>query len=91
MSILHLVRTSAYQQDDLAQCLQVYCTGDTIILIDEGCYNLTHSLLADASYTILAISEHCHARAVTCSKQHQLALAELTALFFSHNSVITWQ
>ena len=91
MSILHLVRTSAYQNDDLAQCLQVCAPTDSIILLDEGCYNLTHPLLSNISASILAVEEHCTARAVNCSAQQQITIKDLTPLFFSHNSVITWQ
>ncbi len=91
MSILHLVRTSAYQHDDFAQCLQVCAPTDVIILLDDGCYNLSHPLANNLSQSIYAIEEHCIARAVSCSTQQQLSIKELTPLFFSHNSVITWQ
>ncbi|PCI62770.1 MAG: sulfurtransferase complex subunit TusB [Gammaproteobacteria bacterium] len=93
MSILHLVRTSAYQHDDLAQCLQVYSAEDTIVLMDDGCYNLAHPLLKQvSSKRLLIIIEHCQARAVTFEKNKQaIVLAQLTPLLFSHDSVITWQ
>jgi len=94
MSILHLVRTSAYQHDDLAQCLQLFNDQiDAIVLIDDGCYNLTHSLLANIEKkNIFAIYEHCDARAmIVSSNQEAISLAQLTKLFFSYDSVITWQ
>ena len=93
MSTLHLVRTSAYQHDDLAQCLAVYSAEDTIVLLDDGCYNLNHALLAKVNNErLFIIIEHCQARAVSFEKNKQaIALAQLTPLFFLHNSVITWQ
>jgi len=91
MSILHLVRTSAYQHNDLAQCLQVCSASDTIVLLDEGCYNITHSLLNETKIKVYAISEHCSARAITYSVQQSLTLTQLTSLFISHHSVLTWQ
>jgi len=94
MSILHLMRTSAYQHDDLAQCLQVFNDqSDAIVLIDDGCYNLTHSLLATINHkTLFVINEHCAARAINVSSaQAAISLAQLTELFFSYDSVITWQ
>jgi len=87
------VRTSAYQTDDLAQCLDVCSAEDTIVLLDDGCYNLNYPLLANVSRErLFIIIEHCQARAVAFEKNNQaIALAQLTPLFFSHNSVITWQ
>lgn len=94
MSILHLIRTAAYQHDDLAQCLQLFNEHvDILVLIDDGCYNLTHSLLATIdNKRIFAINEHCDARAMVISSDQQaISLAQLTNLFFSYDSVITWQ
>jgi len=93
MSILHLVRTSAFQHDDLAQCLQVYSPEDTIVFMDDGCYNLDHNLLQSRTEVKpLVISEHCQARAVAIMDKNQsLNLEKLTLLFFSHDSVLTWQ
>ena len=93
MSILHLVRTSAYQQDDLAQCLDVYSSEDTIVLMDDGCYNLEHTLLKKReNIQVLVITEHCLARAIAITNKNQaIALEKLTTLFFSYDSVLTWQ
>jgi tRNA 2-thiouridine synthesizing protein B len=93
MSILHLVRKSAYQSDDLAQCLQLFATQDAIVLLDDGCYNLNHTLLAEiTNKQLFVISEHCQARAVVLAKNQQsIALAQLAPLLFLYDSVMTWQ
>ncbi len=45
MSTLHLVRKSAFTTNDFAQCLSVLDHQDAIVLMDDGCYNLNHSLM----------------------------------------------
>ncbi len=94
MSTLHLMRTSAYQQNDLTQCLDLLQASDAIVLLDDGCYNLSHHLLtANISNPIYHINEHAIARAMLDQKKisQAITLAELPALFFTFDKVITWQ
>ncbi len=94
MSTLHLIRTSAYQQDDLKQCLALLQASDKIVLLDDGCYNLTHPLLnTDINHNIYHINEHALARAMLEHNNisQAITLTELTQLFFTVDKVITWQ
>lgn len=44
MTTLHIVRQSAFNSNDFAQCLQILGNNDVIVFIDDGCYNLHHHL-----------------------------------------------
>jgi len=44
MTTLHIVRQSAFNTNDFAQCLQILGNNDVIVFIDDGCYNLHHHL-----------------------------------------------
>jgi tRNA 2-thiouridine synthesizing protein B len=97
MPTLHIVRQSAFNRDDFAQCLQVLRHNDVIALIDDGCYNLHHPLISTidstANIQVNVIVQHAQARGITINKAlytaiHMNGLVELT---LSTNRVITWQ
>jgi len=98
MSTLHLVRQSAFATNDFAQCLSVLDNQDCFILMDDGCYNLKHTLIeslikrVDASVTIHIIASHAKARAIeaTTTIKH-IEMKNAVELTFIHNKVITWQ
>lgn len=98
MSTLHIVRQSAFMTSDLAQCISLLLSEDTLVLIDDGCYNLSHRLLTDLlsqpnnSITVNVIKSHAEARALLVPKG--VNIIEMTALVeftFTHQKVITWQ
>jgi sulfur relay protein TusB/DsrH len=98
MSMLHLVRTSAFQTNDFEQCLNVVETSDTIVLLDDGCYNLSHELWQEAlnkiTLTALYIIEaHAQARAVSIDKTkiNTLSLDALITLICETEQSVTWQ
>ncbi|MFQ3267146.1 MAG: tRNA 2-thiouridine synthesizing protein B [Colwellia sp.] len=98
MSTLHLVRQSAFATNDFTQCLSVLDHQDTVVLMDDGCYNLKHSLMdsllkrVDGTININIISSHAQARAIeTMAKIRHIDMADVVALTFNHNKVITWQ
>ncbi len=102
MTILHLVRSSAFSSNDLAQCMNNIVHGDELVLLDDGCYNLKHSLLTQLmvqqpKINIHIIKEHAQARAVdieelTLDQQLKyITMTELVSLTFSNDSVVTWQ
>lgn len=98
MSTLHLVRKSAFTTDDFSQCLAVFVPHDTLILMDDGCYNLQHPLLADLfekgsnPVNINVVSSHAQARAMKSpEKVIHIDMPELVELTFEHERVITWQ
>ena len=98
MSTLHLVRKSAFTTNDFAQCLSVLDHQDAIVLMDDGCYNLKHSLMdslikrGDDSIIINVIASHAQARALEniAAEQH-IAMSDVVELTFNHKKVITWQ
>jgi tRNA 2-thiouridine synthesizing protein B len=45
MAMLHLIRNSGFNSNALTQCLEMILPQDSILLIDDGCYNLSHALL----------------------------------------------
>jgi len=98
MSMLHLVRTSAFQTTDFEQCLNVIQASDTIVLLDDGCYNVNHDLwqIALSKITLSAlyiIEAHALARAITIDKQNinTLSLDALMTLICETEKSVTWQ
>jgi len=98
MSMLHLVRTSAFQTSDFEQCLNVIQTSDTIVLLDDGCYNLNHNLWQQALSKIAlpalyVIEAHAQARAVIIDKNkiNTLSLDALMTLICETEQSVTWQ
>ncbi|MBL4940608.1 MAG: sulfurtransferase complex subunit TusB [Colwellia sp.] len=97
MATLHIVRQSAYNTDDFAQCLQVLNTNDVIVFIDDGCYNLQHSLLntieSSKNIQLQVITQHASARAVSINDAifTKITMDDLVSLTFENDRVITWQ
>lgn len=97
MTTLHIVRQSAFNTNDLHQCLQVSRSQDTIVLIDDGCYNLHHKLLIDIekdkSIKINVVLEHAKARAIKVNETRCsiITMSDLVSLTFENKRVITWQ
>ena len=99
MSILHLVRKSAFETSDFELCITTIRPNDHVVLLDDGCYNLKHPLinklsnnLSNNNNSISIVQAHAEARAITASTQSRfITMQELVALTFKHNSVVTWQ
>ncbi|AOW75562.1 hypothetical protein A3Q34_00890 [Colwellia sp. PAMC 20917] len=98
MSMLHLVRTSAFQTSDFEQCLDVIQVNDTIVLLDDGCYNLSHDLWQQALSKIALpalyiVEAHAQARAITIDKEkiNTLSLDALMTLICATEKSVTWQ
>lgn len=96
--MLHLVRTSAFQADDFKQCLNVIKIDDSIVLLDDGCYNLTHDLWQKAidiigKQALYIVEVHAHARAVSTEneKVNTLTLETLMTLICDTEKSVTWQ
>jgi sulfur relay protein TusB/DsrH len=91
MSMLHLVRTSAFQTSDFEQCLDVIQANDTIVLLDDGCYNLSHDLWQQPALYI--VEAHAQARAITIDKEkiNTLSLDALMTLICATEKSVTWQ
>lgn len=97
MPILHLVRTSNFIKDDLSLCLKNLSTLDSLILLDDGCYNIAHPLFNDVlsmlpRENIYVIAKHAEARGlVTTEIVNSIPIQELVLLTFANDTVITWQ
>lgn len=95
MATLHLVRQSAFNSNDFAQCLQTVANGDVITLLDDGCYNLKHPLMSAiaSSIQVKIIEQHAKARGFDVDEQHfeKITMHKLVELTFTHERVITWQ
>jgi len=97
MTTLHIVRQSVFNSDDFSQCIQVLGINDVITFIDDGCYNLQHSLIStiDKSLNIqlTVIEQHANARAIAIDENiiAKITMKDLVTLTFANNTVITWQ
>lgn len=97
MSILHLVRTSAFNTSELSQCLAILSKNDEIVLMDDGSYNANHSLLTKAenrenNAEVYVIESHATARAISVPSSIKLISMEtLVQMTLANEKVITWQ
>lgn len=95
MSILHLVRTSAFGSDNLKNALNTVTENDAFILLDDGCYCVHHPLLNDVvltRYAFSIIGEHIEARAITPPASIKvISVDTLIELSFTYTKVMTWQ
>ena len=99
MNTLHFVRKSAFSTSDFEQCLRLITHQDTVVFIDDGCYNLKHSLLHELLNTtkedvkIACIGLHMQGRAIKDIQDtvNIIEMKDLVALTFTHKKVITWQ
>lgn len=95
--MLHIIRNSAYSSNTLTQCIDMILPHDCIILMDDGCYNLSHTLLLNAvskkqEITIYYISLHADARAQITNNNafKPINLSEVVTLLFKHDNCVTW-
>jgi len=97
MTTLHIVRQSAFNTNDYAQCLQVLSDNDVIVFIDDGCYNLHHhltnSINSKISIKLKVIGQHANARAIKINEAifTKIEMTDLVSLTFENDRVITWQ
>lgn len=97
MSVLHLIRTSNFATNDLSLCLNHLSADDSLILLDDGCYNLHHPLLNSAvekitRSNIYMLGQHASARGLKLDQDIELiSMAEVVQLVLSNQTVITWQ
>ena len=97
MAMLHIIRCSGFSSNALSQCLDITLPNDSILLMDDGCYNLHHPLLIAAKVErpelkIFFIDVHANARALSNNSHGFIpsTLAEMLKLIFNHNNSITW-
>lgn len=97
MPTLHIVRQSAFNTADFAQCVQIILDNDVIAFIDDGCYNLHHPLVKtiqnEANIQLNVIEQHANARAISIDKTvvNVIDMNKLVDLTLTTNRVITWQ
>ena len=97
MAMLHIIRSSGYNNNALAQCLNMLLPNDSILLMDDGCYNVNHKLLLKAQLAapelkIFFIEQHANARAQKNIAQafSPTTLTDVVNLLFQHDNSITW-
>jgi len=97
MTTLHIVRQSAFNTNDFAQCLQVVGNNDVITFIDDGCYNLQHNSIdnidSNKNVRLTVIEQHANARAIAINElvTDKISMDDLVSLTFENDRVITWQ
>ena len=96
MSILHLVRRSAFETNDFQQCIKNLLKDDALLLIDDGCYNVNHSLMNEVRQilpydSIHLMKDHAIARAVDTKDIKNIDMKQVISMTFSFDSVVTWQ
>ncbi len=97
MATLHIVRQSAFSSNDFFQCLQIVTDNDVIVFIDDGCYNLQHSLInsidTNKNIQLKVIEQHANARAIAINEAvfTKVSMGDLVSLTFENSRVITWQ
>lgn len=96
MATLHLVRSSAFNSNDFQQCVSLVQHNDGIILLDDGCYNLTHPLLKQAqdklANNIFVIEHHYLARSIEPNPQvTKINMEKLVQLTLNFDKTLTWQ
>jgi tRNA 2-thiouridine synthesizing protein B len=97
MASLHIVRQSAYHTSDFSQCVQILGNKDVIVFIDDGCYNLQHSLInsieSSKNVQFKVVTSHASARAININEDifEKITMEDLVSLTFENDRVITWQ
>ncbi len=94
LTILHLMRCSAFSNNNLQDCLANLTKQDALVLIDDGCYTVNHPCLTEVieDFNVFIITEHALARGLNIQANiNSITLSELTDLLFTHHSVVTWQ
>lgn len=101
MSKLHIIRASAFADSTLKNGIALLKSDDTVLLIDDGVYNLQHPILSTLSnaltkHNLLVIGEHVQARGLQYSSSIKASITEITIddiidLTLSVKQSITWQ
>lgn len=98
MNIIHLQRTSAFNNHVFEQCLLSIKPNDALVFLDDGCYNINHNAFIELqksapSVVVYHIQEHATARSVQYNNLQStpISMTKLVELTFQYGSVITWQ
>lgn len=104
MAILHVIRTSSFKDQQLALCIETLSDDDGIIFLDDGIYNLKHSLLNNAievCKTLYFIDDHAKARGISYTEINKttksqaiispISMAKFIELTCNYKTSITWQ
>lgn len=94
MNTLHIIRSSAFNSNDLQQALSLASENDSIVFTDDGVYNLNHPLLNEHhTHTLYCVEQHLVARGINnnLAAAKLISMAQLVELTLTHKPVITWQ
>jgi len=95
--ILHTLNASAREQADLlARLLRCASSGDSVLLIENGVYNLTDNptlhAISDAGLTLYCLQADCTARGLTDSASAAITVDDIgfVKLACTHHKVVSW-
>lgn len=97
MAILHIVRNSGFQSDELQQCLAIIGEGDVLALIDDGSYNVSHPALTNTQsqfpgLEVKVMAHHASARTIAIPNSiDAISNNDLVQLTFQLDRTMTWQ
>lgn len=108
MTTLHIIRQSAFQTTDFSQCIEMIASENsdvpssnnasvhTVVLIDDGCYNVNHPLFNNIPclVTVYALKNHILARAIKVSNTSSIKLVDMKdfiGLTLTAKNTVTWQ
>lgn len=91
MTTLHLIRESSSQKD-FSTYISLVSANDSIVLLDDGCYNATSHWLTKLNYkNLYVIERHASARAIPLGDNAKSITSNtLVDLICQHNNSITW-
>lgn len=91
---LHMIRLSPFKES-LSHISTLITENDAIVLIDDGCYCLSHPSLNDLqtkSTNIFIVEEHARARTIAITNNMTvIQSSELPSLSIQYKNVVTWQ
>jgi sulfur relay protein TusB/DsrH len=92
---LHLLRQSPFTHNDVLLCSDNLLKNDSVVLMDDGCYALSHAFLGKLQQNcenIFIIKQHALARGLSLNNNIQLIdIAMLNQFIFKHKNSVTWQ
>ncbi|QBG34592.1 sulfurtransferase complex subunit TusB [Litorilituus sediminis] len=97
MAILHIVRNSGFQSNELQQCLDIICESDVLVFIDDGSYNVNHPALMNTQsqlpgLEVKVMAHHASARAIAIPNSIEaISNNDLVQLTFQLDRTMTWQ
>lgn len=93
--ILHILNKSPEHANTLQQCLNAMTPADSLILIEDGVYALSHPPLTDPlpdNMHLFALEDDCIARAITIDPTRATTVdySRFVELVAQHQKTLSW-